>query len=76
MLAGVRVGGSPYFPTSYRWGYGWPYPHRYGELSADEVAQLNQQRQYVPALNGVALKQLPAIHQLLQRHQLLTPEER
>ena len=26
MLAGVRVGGSPYFPTSFRWGYGWPYP--------------------------------------------------
>ena len=25
MLAGVRVGGSPYWPTRFRWGYGWPY---------------------------------------------------
>ncbi len=25
MLAGVRVGGSPFWPTRYRWGYGWPY---------------------------------------------------
>ena len=24
MLAGVRVGGTPIWPTSFRWGYGWP----------------------------------------------------
>lgn len=29
MLAGVRVGGSPYFPTQFRWGYGWPYFLKY-----------------------------------------------
>lgn len=29
MLAGVRVGGSPYWPTQFRWGYGWSYPHGY-----------------------------------------------
>lgn len=29
MLAGVRVGGSPYLPTSFRWGYGWKYPKPY-----------------------------------------------
>lgn len=29
MLAGVRVGGSPYLPTHFRWGYGWPYPRGY-----------------------------------------------
>ena len=23
--AGVRVGGTPYLPTSYRWAYGWPF---------------------------------------------------
>lgn len=40
MLAGVRVGGSPIWPTSYRWGYGWPYPKWYGELSPDEVEQV------------------------------------
>lgn len=41
MLAGVRVGGSPYWPTRYRWGYGWPYwagmwPRGYVEMSAEE----------------------------------------
>ena len=29
MLAGVRVGGSPYWPSPFRWGYGWRYPHGY-----------------------------------------------
>lgn len=29
MLAGVRVGGSPYWPTEFRWGYGRPYPQGY-----------------------------------------------
>jgi hypothetical protein len=28
MLAGVRVGGSPWWPSAFRWGYGWPYPKR------------------------------------------------
>ena len=41
MLAGVRVGGSPLFPTSYRWGYGWPYPHWYKSLSDIEKQQIN-----------------------------------
>ena len=40
MLAGVRVGGTPFLPTSFRWGYGWSYPRLYGELSADELAQI------------------------------------
>jgi len=33
MLAGVRVGGTPYLPTSFRWGYGWPYLRGYKALS-------------------------------------------
>ena len=40
MLAGVRVGGSPYFPTSFRWGYGWPYPRWYRTLSESELKQI------------------------------------
>ncbi len=40
MLAGVRVGGSPFFPTKFRWGYGWSYPRFYGELSPEELAQV------------------------------------
>lgn len=36
MHAGVRVGGSPWWPTPFRWGYGWPYSHGYRALSAQE----------------------------------------
>lgn len=39
MLAGVRVGGSAFFPTSYRWGYGWPYPRGYKSLSIEEKTE-------------------------------------
>lgn len=27
---GVRIGGTPYLPTPWRWGFGWRYPHGYG----------------------------------------------
>ena len=40
MLAGVRVGGSPLFPTSFRWGYGWSYPRLYGPLNDAELEQI------------------------------------
>lgn len=40
MLAGVRVGGSPLWPTSFRWGYGWSYLKWYGELTEDELKQI------------------------------------
>ena len=40
MLAGVRVGGTPYLPTSFRWGYGWPYPKGYGKLTPQELNQI------------------------------------
>jgi len=40
MLAGVRIGGSPFIPTTFRWGYGWPYPRLYQALTADEVEQI------------------------------------
>ncbi|MEJ6474195.1 hypothetical protein [Pseudoalteromonas piscicida] len=43
MLAGVRLGGLPYLPTPFRWGYGWSYPRRYAELTAEELAQVNKQ---------------------------------
>lgn len=43
MLAGVRVGGSPFFPTSFRWGYGWSYPRFYGELTDEELQQVEAQ---------------------------------
>lgn len=42
MLAGVRVGGSPYWPTTYRWGYGWSYPRGYKALTFTEQQQVKQ----------------------------------
>ncbi|MDH3360245.1 MAG: hypothetical protein OEL55_05175, partial [Desulfobulbaceae bacterium] len=42
MLAGVRVGGSPYYPTTYRWGYGWPYLRGYKALGGKEKGQIRQ----------------------------------
>ncbi len=45
MLAGVRMGGSPYFPTSYRWGYGWSYRRGYEPLSDIEKKQVAEEVQ-------------------------------
>ncbi len=39
MLAGVRVGGSPFWPTRFRWGYGWPYTRGYRALTPEEREQ-------------------------------------
>ncbi len=43
----VRMGGGPYWPSSYRWGYGWHYldgiwPRGYRTPSPDEKAQINR----------------------------------
>jgi len=43
MLAGVRLGGTPYLPTSYRWGYGWPYPRGYKALTEEEQRLVKRQ---------------------------------
>ena len=40
MLAGVRVGGTPYLPTKFRWGYGWPYPRGYKALTDKEKSEV------------------------------------
>lgn len=42
MLVGVRVGGTPWLPSSFRWGYGWSYPRSYGELSKSERQQVKK----------------------------------
>lgn len=43
----VRMGGGPYWPSTYRWGYGWHYldgiwPRGYKTPSTDEQAQINR----------------------------------
>lgn len=50
MLAGVRAGGSPYFPTSYRWGYGWPLGRGYKALTEQELQQVEALSQHLPHL--------------------------
>ena len=40
MYDGVRAGGSPSFPTWYRWAYGWPSGRPYGPLSEAERRQV------------------------------------
>ena len=42
MLTGVRVGGTPYLPTRFRWGYGWPFPRGYRALSEAELQQIRE----------------------------------
>lgn len=42
MLAGVRVGGSPYFPTNYRWGYGWKHRSPYAPLTENEKVEVER----------------------------------
>ena len=38
MFEGVRLGGVPWLPTWYRWGYGWSLDRGYQPLSAQEEA--------------------------------------
>ncbi|MAN50789.1 MAG: hypothetical protein CMG77_02580 [Marinimicrobium sp.] len=40
MLAGVRVGGTPFLPTEFRWGYGWPFLRGYKALTENELDQI------------------------------------
>jgi hypothetical protein len=40
MLTGVRFGGNPYLPTTFRWGYGWSYLRGYKALSIEEKTQV------------------------------------
>lgn len=42
MYYGVRFGGGPYWPTWYRWGYGWEYGRSYQTLSAEEQTRADQ----------------------------------
>lgn len=51
MEGGVRVGGSPYLPTPFRWGFGWPYGRGYQPVDAGEDAQAAQLRMEYQARN-------------------------
>ena len=40
MLVGVRVGGTPFLPTGFRWGFGWPFMRGYKALTEEELDQI------------------------------------
>ena len=48
MMAGVRAGGSPYFPTEFRWGYGWPYLRGYKALTLNEQSEISLHLNWTP----------------------------
>lgn len=39
---GVRLGGSPYFYTWYRWGYGWGFERKYQALTDEEKIRADE----------------------------------
>jgi hypothetical protein len=45
MYYGVTLGGSPIFPTWYRWGYGWYYGRGYQSLYAYEKQLVREKLQ-------------------------------
>ncbi|WP_044619981.1 hypothetical protein [Gynuella sunshinyii] len=57
MHAGVRLGGSPYFPTWYRWGYGWPMFSGYKALTTEEQQQVQRQLQVFHNLIGTLVEE-------------------
>ncbi len=58
MLAGVKVGGSAYYPTSYRWAYGWPYLRGYKALSEEENKQVNTSINKLTLMLNTLIKEL------------------
>ena len=62
MLAGVNFGGSPFWPTTFRWGYGWPYSRGYQTLSSTDIRDIQEgwpKDIPLPAYLQQGLKQMP-----------------
>jgi hypothetical protein len=64
MYSNVRWGGSPYWMSTYRWGYGWDYlegslPRGYKMPTPEEQAQIN--------------KLMPAALQVIEEDKLANP---
>lgn len=52
MLLGVTVGGLPYWPSDFRWGYGWPYLRGFQALTPQELEQVDTMLQQNDRLLG------------------------
>ena len=58
MLAGVKVGGSPFLNTPFRWGYGWPYGDGYKVLSRSDKLQVIKKLSNFKAIIDDQIKQI------------------
>ncbi len=47
MRIGVRMGGVPWWPLPWRWGYGWDYPHGYDPEQSVESPKSRDHRERV-----------------------------
>jgi len=56
MLNGVRLGGSPFWPTRFRWGYGWDYLRGYKPLSDAEKQTIQEALHNYQALTAAPAK--------------------
>lgn len=54
MYIGVRLGGSPVFPTWYRWGYGWRYGRGFQSLNQYERQQVAEKLQQYPLIQSLS----------------------
>ncbi len=42
MWLGVRFAGAPWYPSHYRWAYGWPYFRGYKPITAEEQLEIDR----------------------------------
>ncbi|MEP4076260.1 hypothetical protein [Haloferula sp.] len=52
---GVQLGGEAYFPTWYRWGYGWNYLRQPAPLTDEENAMVENRLKEVVIVDGSCL---------------------
>lgn len=45
MKAGVRMGGAPWWPLPWRWGYGWDFPHGYDPDRAGDARPDSEEKE-------------------------------
>jgi len=57
MHLGVRLGGEPFYPTWYRWGYGWSYARGYHPLTEQERLQVQSRLIELRSLIDLFLKE-------------------
>ncbi len=57
MHLGVKLGGTPYSPMWYRWGYGWKYLRGYKALTENEKKQVKEKLMALHSLVGQLIEE-------------------